>query len=466
MSSLPRVRHSSVRCSAIMPETNPPHGPAQDAGYERRLGTFDATMVVVGAIIGAGIFLNPAIVAQRVGTPGMILLAWALGGAIALLGAFCFAELGSRIPKAGGGYVYLRDAYGPLPGFLYGWTQLLVINTGGIAAVAITFASYTVDAAGAGDVWIKPLAVGAIVLLSGVNAAGVRFGVWIQNVFTILKLAALALLVAAGVWLWVRGQGGGSAAGTIAPTDGSSVLTMGTALVPVLFAYGGWQFANNIAEEITEPEKRIPRALIVGVTIVVVVYVLANLAYVLALGPAGLAASTAPAAEALRIAAGNLGGLAIAIGVAFSTFGILNIFILAAPRIYQAMAADGLFFESVARLNPRTRTPNVGIWIQAVWAVILTLSGTFAQLLDWVVFGDWIFFGLIVTTVFVFRKRNSSPAPFAAPAYPFLPGLFVAAAGFVVFSSIVSNPRNAVYGTLLILAGVPAFLFWRSRRAR
>lgn len=420
-------------------------------------------MVVVGAIIGAGIFLNPAIVAQRVGTPGLILLAWALGGAIALLGAFCFAELGTRLPKAGGGYVYLREAYGPLPGFLYGWTQLLVINTGGIAAVAITFGSYTVDAAGVGDVWIKPLAVGAIVLLSGVNAAGVRFGAWIQNLFTVLKLAALAMLVAAGVWLWVRGQGPAPGQETVAGVDGSTVLNMGTALVAVLFAYGGWQFANNIAEEITEPEKRIPRALIVGVAIVVLVYLSANVAYLLALGPAGLAQSTAPAADALRMAAGNVGGVAIAVGVAFSTFGILNIFVLAAPRIYQAMAADGLFFESVARLNPRTRTPNVGIWIQAVWAVILVLSGTFAQLLDWVVFGDWIFFGLIVSTVFVFRARSAEPAPFRVPAYPFVPGLFVAAAAFVVLSSVVSNPRNAVYGTLLMAAGVPAFLFWRSR---
>ncbi len=464
MWSFPRVRQLSVRCSALMPETNPLTGSAQDSGYERRLGTFDATMVVVGAIIGAGIFLNPAIVAQRVGTTQWILIAWALGGGIALLGAFCFAELGSRLPKAGGGYVYLRDAYGPLPGFLYGWTQLLVINTGGIAAVAITFASYTVDAAGVGDVWVKPLAVTAIVLLSGVNAAGVRFGVWIQNVFTLLKLAALAMLVGAGVWLWAGHRVPVPADLTTVAPASSPVLALGTALVAVLFAYGGWQFANNIAEEITEPERRIPRALIVGVAIVVLVYVLANVAYVVALGPAGLARSNAPAAEALRIAFGDIGGLAIAVGVAFSTFGILNIFILAAPRIYQAMAADGLFFESVARLNPRTRTPTVGIWIQAVWAVVLTLSGTFAQLLDWVVFGDWIFFGLIVTTVFAFRIRGDGPAPFSVPAYPLLPGLFVAAAGFVVLSSVVSNPLNALYGTLLILAGVPAFLFWSSRR--
>jgi APA family basic amino acid/polyamine antiporter len=342
--------------------------------------------------------------------------------------------------------------------------QLLVINSGGIAFVAMVFAGYTVDAAGAGEVWIKPLAVAAIVLLSGVNAAGLRFGVWIQNTFTILKLAALATLVAAGVWLWVRGQGGAGTGPAEVLVDRSPILAMGTALVPVLFSYGGWQFANNIAEEITEPERRIPRALLVGVALVVVVYVAANLAYVLALGPSGLAGSTAPAAETLRFAAGPLGGLVIAVGVAFSTFGLLNIFILGAPRIYQAMAADGLFFESVARLHPRTHTPVVGIWIQAVWAVALLLSGSYGQLLDWVVFGDWIFFGAIATTVFVFRRRSDGPAPFSAPAYPVLPALFVAASAFAVLSSVVSNPRNAVYGTALILAGVPAFLFWRGRR--
>lgn len=477
-----------------------PDGP----GYARTLNTFDATMVVVGAIIGAGIFLNPAIVAQRVGTSGMILLAWALGGAIALAGAVCFSELGARLPRAGGGYVYLRDAFGTLPAFLYGWTQLLIINTGGIAAVAITFASYTTDVTGAGEGWIRPLAVGAIVLLSGINAAGVRFGALVQNTFTVLKLAALALLVAAGAWLWLGlGDGGavgpvpgaGAAAsgggvggvvegpavgdgvvgGAVASAEGgaaSRIMAMGTALVAVLFAYGGWQHANNIAEEIKEPTRRLPRALMGGVAIVVTVYVAANAAYLAALGPAGLAASSAPAADALRAAGGRWGGVAIAVGVACSTFGILNVFILAAPRIYQAMAADGLFFQSVARIDPRTRTPARGIWIQAGWAVILAMSGTYGQLLDWVVFGDWIFFGLIAATLFVYRARDrgamaggsaavaATVRSFRAPAHPVVPALFVPAAAFVVFSSVASNPRNAVYGTLLILAGVPAFLWW------
>jgi APA family basic amino acid/polyamine antiporter len=457
-----------------MPHPNQPQATTQETGYVRRLGTFDATMVVVGGIIGAGIFLNPAIVAQRVGTAGLVLAAWSLGGAIALVGALCFAELGARLPQAGGGYVYLRDALGPLPAFLYGWTQLLVINTGGIAAVAITFASYGADLAGVGEAWIKPLAIAAIVLLSGINAAGVRFGALVQNAFTVLKLLALALLVAAGGWLWLeRSAAGGtgvvaSAGATPPPT--SLTLAMGTALVAVLFAYGGWQHANNVAEEIREPERRLPRALIVGVTVVVIVYVAANLAYLAALGTEGLATSTAPAADALRSAAGRWGGVAIGLGVACSTFGILNVVIMSAPRIYQAMAADRVFFSSVARLAPRTHTPVVGIWVQAAWAVVLALSGSYAQLLDWVVFGDWIFFGLIVATLFVYRARDrrrelaaNASGGFRVPWHPLIPGLFVAAAIFVVASSVVSNPRNALYGTLLIGAGAPAFLAWRRR---
>ncbi len=444
-----------------------------DPGYESRLGTFDAVMVVVGGIVGAGIFLNPAVVAQRVGTVGAVIAAWCLGGVIALVGGFCFAELGNRMPQAGGGYIYLREAFGPLPAFLYGWTQLLVINTGAIAAVGITFAGYAANVTGAGSGIIKPLAVAAIVLLSGVNAAGIRFGSWIQNVFTILKLLALAVLVATGVWLWgSRGMAMGGA--PIPGAAGASPLAMGTALVAVLFAYGGWQMANNIAEEIRDPARRLPRALVIGVIVVVVVYVTANAAYLAALGPAGLASSTAPAADAMRVALGRWGGILIAVGVACSTFGVLNIFILALPRIYRAMAQDGVFFEGVSRLHPRTRTPVMGIWIQAVWAIVLALSGTYAQLLDYVVFGDWIFFGLIVSTLFVYRRRDARmPAGSSAPdrpifrvrAHPLLPTLFAATAAFVVVSSVVASPRNALYGAVLIAAGIPVYLWWRRSRA-
>ena len=430
-------------------------------------------MVVVGGIVGAGIFLNPAIVAQRVGSAGMVMGAWALGGLIALLGALCFAELGARRPEAGGGYVYLRETAGPLPAFLYGWTLLLVINSGGIAAVAVTFARYAAELGGLGAGSVRPLAVGAIVLLTGINVAGVRPGAWTQNAFTVLKLAAIAVLVAAGLALAGTGDAGaatGTATEVASAGPGATGLTaLGTALVPVLFAYGGWQHANHVAGEVRRPARTLPLALLLGVAVVVVTYLLANLAYLSGLGVAGLAASPAPASDTMRSVVGEGGARFIAAGIVVSTFGILNLFILAAPRVYQAMAADGLFFRSVAELHPRFRTPHRALVLQAAWAGTLTLTGTYGELLDWTVFGDWIFFGAVAATLFVYRRRDRagpSGGTFRIPLHPLVPGLFVAAALAVVASSVASNPLNALYGTLLIGAGVPAFLFWRRRNER
>lgn len=448
--------------------------------YARRLGLFDGTMVVVGGIIGAGIFLNPAIVAQRVGSPGLILAAWALGGAVALLGALCFAELGARRPEAGGGYVYLRETLGPLPAFLYGWTLLLVINSGGIAAVGMTFASYAADLAGLPAALVKPLAIAAIALLTVINYLGIRPGATTQNVFTILKLVALGGLILAGLALAARVAGAGEAAeaaGAV-PQGGPAVaVALGAALIPVLFAFGGWQNANFVAGEIREPRRNLPRALLLGVGIVVTTYLLANLAYVTTLGAAGLAASGAPASDTMRALLGPAGGAFIATGIVLSTFGFLNLSILAAPRVYQAMADDGLFFRWAARLHPRYRTPAGAIVFQSAWAVVLLLSGTYGQLLDWVVFGDWIFFGLVVVTLFVYRARDGGgpvraedgaahdEPTFRAFGYPWLPACFVLVAAIVVVSSIASNPVNALLGSLLIGAGVPVFLFWRGRQA-
>lgn len=444
----------------------------QRTSYARRLGLFDGTMVVVGGIIGAGIFLNPAIVAQRLGTAGWILGVWAIGGAVALAGALCFAELGARRPAAGGGYVYLREAFGPLPAFLYGWTLLLVINTGGVAAVAVTFARYATDLAHLPAGAVKPLAAAAILLLSAVNYFGVRPGSITQNVLTVLKLAALAWLIV--VALAFAGREATPAGGAI-PAGGAMpaapgglllVVALGAALIPVLFSYGGWQNANFVAEEMIEPRRDLPRALLIGTGIVVASYVLANVAYLTTLGAGGLAGSLAPASDTMRAALGPIGGTAIALGIVVSTFGFLNLSILAAPRVYQAMADDGLFFAWAAELHPRWRTPGGAIVFQAAWAVLLLVSGTYGQLLDYVVFGDWIFFGAVVATLFVYRRRGASPGDeggFRAPGYPWLPAAFVAVAGFVVVSSVWSNPANAAIGGALIALGVPVFVFWRRR---
>lgn len=447
--------------------------------YARRLGLFSGTMAVIGGIIGSGIFLNPAIVVQRTGSAGLTLGVWVAGGAVALLGAGLFAELGARVPRAGGGYVYLREAFGPLPAFLYAWALLLMIATGAIAAVAWTFGSYAADLAGLPPRAIPALAAGTIALLTVLNCLGIRPGAWTTNLFTVLKLAALALLILAGLSLPAAGMPCVPPTCTpLIPPAGltATVAAVGTALVPVLFAYGGWQQTNFIAEELVDAERTLPRALGLGVAGVVAVYLLANLAYLRALGPDALAQSTAPAAETLSAAFGPGGRRLIAAGIVASTFGFLNFVILGSPRVYRAMAADGAFPTVFARLHPRWRTPVAALLLQGAWAVLLVLTGTYGQLLDWVTFADWIFFGSTAATLLVFRARErraggppaSQPAgragpSFRMPALPLALFVFIGAAGYVVFGSVASNPGNAVRGTLLLLAGVAVFFGMRRR---
>lgn len=445
-----------------------------DATYAPRLGLFSGTMLVVGGIIGAGIFLNPSAVAIRTGSAALTLATWGLGAAIALLGAFIFAELGRRRPRVGGGYAYLREAFGPLPAFMYGWALLLAIATGAIAAVAVTFATYTARLAGLPPDFVKPLAIGGVVFLSGVNMLGVVPGAAFQNVFTLLKLAALSALLAAALFAAPATAHALASidAGAPLPTPTGvrdTVLSVSAALVPVLFSFGGWQQTNFVAGEIRDPARTLPRALVLGVLIVVVVYLGANLAYLRALGIGGLARSTAPAADTMAVLAGGTGRTLIAAGIAASTFGFLNLVILVSPRVYQAMARDGLFFAGFARLHPRYRTPVNAITLQGMVAVALILMGTYGQLLDWVVFADWIFFTCTALTLVVFRRRDAKSGEpdsgYRAPFYPLSVALFVLAGAYVVFGSIASNPGNAMNGALLLLAGVPVFLFW-SRRAR
>jgi APA family basic amino acid/polyamine antiporter len=455
-----------------------PTAPA-GATYARRLGLFSATMVVVGGIIGSGIFLNPSIVAQRVRSAPLTLGTWVIGGVIAVLGAFCYAELGARRPRVGGAYAYLREAFGPLPAFLYGWALLLVIATGATAAVAVTFARYAAVLLALPERATVPLAVAAIALLSAINYIGVKPGAVTQNVFTVIKLVALGLLIAVGLFAvrvdvgpLLAMAGGGApvpvAVSGVAPSGAFGVAkVVGVALVPILFAYGGWQQSNFIAEEIVDAERTLPRAILIGVAVVVAVYVLANAAYLRVLGVAGLAASGAPAADLLERTLGPAGRVVISAGIACSTFGFLNLVILVSPRVYQAMAADGVLVPRLAALHPRFRTPALAIVVQGAWAIVLTLSGTYGQLLDYVVFGDWIFFGLTAATLFVYRSRERQDGAvgsgFRAPFFPLTPALFALAAVYVVVSSVASNPRNAAIGAGLLALGVPAFAFSRWR---
>jgi len=428
-------------------------------GFKRALGPFDATMLVVGGIIGAGIFINPAIVAARLGSPGEVLGAWVAGGVVALAGAFTYAELGALFPRAGGQYVYLREAFHPLVGFLYGWALLLIISSGAIAAVAITFAQYALRLAGGPPAPAATLAVAAIWLLSAVNYVGVKPGSRVVNVFVVLKLAALVALVAIAL--------GAERVATVptAPRPAVPWAAFGAALVPILFAYGGWQQTNYVAEEVKDASRTLPVALVAGTAIVVVVYVAVNVAYLRTLGLAGLAATLTPAADAASRVLGAGGSQFVAVAIVVSTFGFLDVTILAASRVYYAMAADGVFLPSVARLHPRFGTPTVALLLQAVWASVLACSGGYGQLLDYVVFADWIFFGLTGVSLFVFRQRlplaRRARGTVRTPGYPLLPALFVVAAAAVVISVMRTNPRGSAAGVVLLAAGVPAYWWWR-----
>ncbi len=439
---------------------------AEGPGFRRALGPFDATMVVIGGVVGAGIFINPYIVAQRLDSPGLVLAAWVVGGLIALAGAFAFAELGSLIPRAGGPYVYLGKAFHPLVGFLYGWALLFMIQGGAVAAVAITFAQYALRAVGS-NAPAAPLAIGAIVMVSTINYAGVRPGSSVLNVFVILKVAALAALIVAGALL----PEPATVAPLADPVDAAFLpLAFGAALVPIMFSYGGWQSANWITEEIRDPERNLPKAIIAGTLVVIAIYVLVNVIYVRALGHAGLAATTTPAADTAARVAGPLGDRLIAMAIAVSTFGFLHLCVLAPTRVYYAMAADGVFFRGMAKLHPRFRTPSLAIVVQSSWAIALALTGTYGDLVDYVVFADWVFFGLSVLALMVLRSRmpleSRGPGAYRSPGYPIVPVLFLMASALLIISVIWSNPVRSAIGAALLATGIPAYVFWSRRRAR
>lgn len=441
-------------------------------GYDARLGTFSGTMLVVGGIIGSGIFLSPAIVAQRVGSASLTLGAWGIGAVVAIIGGFVYAELGARRPLAGGQYIYLRDAWGPLPAFLYGWALFLIVATGAIAAVAMTGASYFASLLSLEPWSIRPLAIALIAVLTGLNVLGVRIGATAGNVLTLLKLAAIAVLVFAALLLSPSHPvptADAAVVPLVVPIGAmATAIAMGAALVPVLFSFGGWQQTNAVAEELIDPTRTLPRALLLGVLIVAATYMLVNVAYLRALGVDGLAASKAPAADTMFVYLGGAGRTLITCGIVASTVGFLSMVILMSARVYQAMAADGLFFRSMATLHPRTRTPVAALLGQFVVALALLLTGTYGQLLDYVVFADWIFFGATAASLFVLRARDARTGTrpsVRTPLHPWSTLLFLAAALYVMAGSIQSNPRNAAMGAALIAAGLPVYAYWRRRGA-
>ena len=417
----------------------------------RQLGLFDLTMLVMGGVIGSGIFVNPSVVAQQVHSPTRILAAWLVGAGIGVLGAFIWAELAAIMPAVGGQYAYLRDAFHPIFGFLYGWVLLLVIQTGGMAAVSIIFARYFIElTAIPAPEW--SVAVAALALLTIINCLGVRLGARAQSVLMLTKIGAIAVLVACGLFTHSPGR-----PPALATHD--SISDFGAALVPVLFSYGGWHTTNFVAGEAIAPRRDLPRALLLGMAGVALLYTLVNIVCLKVLGAATLAATGTPAAAIMQAAAGRTGVTFMAAAIAISALGFLSQSILTAPRVYFAMAEDQLFFRAVSYISPQARVPIVAIVLQSVWTIVIALTGRYEQILNYVVSVDFIFFGLTACTLFVLRRRRVDHIQ--TPLHPWSTVLFAAICWLVVANTVFRYPSNTIIGLCILLAGVPVYFLWK-----
>jgi basic amino acid/polyamine antiporter, APA family len=421
-------------------------------------------MIVMGGIVGAGIFANPSEVAHRVHTPFLILGVWVLGGIFAMFGAFIWAELATRLPGTGGQYLYLREAYHPSVAFVYGWGLLLVTQTGGMAAVAVIFSSYF--RALTGVAWNSSVIAAVVLLvLSGINCFGARAGSNVQSTLMLLKIGAIGALVIVGL-----GVGGGSLkSGPLLeqPISFRLLKSIGAAMVPIAFAYGGWQTATFVAGEMRDARRDLSRGLLIGVGAVVALYLAVNLACLHALGPVGLDATTTPASDVMRIALGERGAQWIAAGIAISTLGFLSQSMLTAPRVYYAMACDRLFFESIGKLSRWSGAPVAAIILQGLAATIIACSGTYGEILNFEVTVDFIFFGMTAASLFIMRRRQIGPGTgiYHAPGHPFTTIVFVLSCAGIVGSAIAASPANSAIALGIMLAALPVYYFWaRFRR--
>jgi APA family basic amino acid/polyamine antiporter len=428
----------------------------------RRLGTFDAALIVMGGIIGSGIFMTPSVVAAAARTTPLILAAWCFGGVIALAGGFIFAELAWRRCDVRGMYGYIRDAFHPVLAFMSGWTGLLVTQTGGMALSAVTFAVYFTPLTG---LHVPPayVAVAAIVVLNAINALGVREGGTTQNVLMLLKAAAIIGIIAAGF----SGAHGPAHAAPIPPAGLGIAAALGAALLSVLFSYDGWQTAAYLDGELKDPRKSLPKALVFGVVGIIALYLLITVAALHELGPAGLAASATPASDMMRLVAGPLGARLVAAAISISTLGFLSNSVLTSPRIYYAMADDGLFFKQFAWLHPKTRVPVYGLILQCIVTIAITLSGRYDQILSYVVSMDFFFLAISGIALLIFRRRDAGRATegIIVPADPWVTYAFIAIGFAVVVQSFYSSPRETATGFAILLSGVPVYFFWARRSA-
>jgi APA family basic amino acid/polyamine antiporter len=450
---------------------------------ERGLGLWGALAIVVGTTIGSGIFVVPKDMVANVGSPGMVMAVWVFGGLLSLAGALTYAELASAMPGAGGEYVYLREAYGPFFGFLYGWTQTWVAKSASIATLATAFITYLANfwpgleataftlplpiGAGGGPLPIlygQFLAMGLILGLAGLNCLGVRVGGGVQIVVTIVKIGLIGLLIAAGLL-----AGGGESANfrTAVPATGGATGFF-AALVAALWAFDGWNNVGMVASEVKEPQRNLPRALIGGTLVILLVYLLTNVAYFYVLTAEEVAGSRdRVASEMMRAVAGSRGAAAVSIGVMISIFAALNGSILSGARVPYAMARDGLYFPIYARVSPTHHSPSWSIVLLSLWSSVLVFSGRYDQLYTMVIFPSWILYAMATASVIVLRsKRPDLPRPYRTLGYPFVPIAFVLVAIALLGSTLMKSPRESGLGLIVIAAGVPFYLVWRRRAVR
>ncbi len=424
----------------------------------RVIGGVGSVALVVGTVIGSGIFLVPHNIALEVGTERRLLLVWIVGGVLALAGALSLAELGAALPESGGVYSYLREAYGKLPAFLYGWGMLLVIESGSVATLAVAFGIYTASFLPLSASGEKLVGCAVIALLTAVNVIGAREGSAVQIAFTAAKLAGLAIIIALAAFFHGAVH---AASHSPLPASHTAFSSFGIAMVGVLWAYEGWHMLSFSAGEVKNPGRVLPRSYFLGMVIVAGTYIAANLAYLKVLTLPALVQHQRVAARAMEVLAGPRGMAFVSALILCSIFGAINGNTLAGPRAYFAMARDGIFFSAVGRVHPRTHTPIFAILLQGIWSMLLAVSGSFQQLYTYVVFSGWIFYAAAVLAVVVLRRRRPLlHRPYRVWGYPVVPAVFSLAALAVVVNALLREPGECLTGLSLILLGIPVYLLW------
>ena len=428
---------------------------------KRVLSLMDATMINAGGIIGSGIFMVPATVALYTASSSLFFMVWILGGVVSLFGALSVAELGAAMPKAGGQYVYLNEAYGPVWGYLYGWSAVVVINTASMAAVGVAFAEYLKFFYPISDLAVKEIAICSIILLTIINIVDVKSGARFQNVFTFAKIGAILGVILLGLFL----EGGSTQNFSPLFTDRpplSLIGPLGLAMVAVLWTFDGWIFVTYVAGEVKNPKRNIPLSLILCMVIVVTVYLALNTVLVYVLGFDQMIGSELVMADAASKFIGGKGAAIVTIIILISLIGANNGFILTSARINYAMARDNRFFKQAAIIHPKFQSPANALIIQCIWACILTFSGTFNQLITYIIFASWIFYGMSAGAVIILRKKKPDmERPYQIPFYPWIPIIFILFAIFLTVNTILEAPRDAAIGSGLILAGLPLYYYWK-----